>query len=96
MIQVFPADSRFNVDHGWLGSRLSFSFGNYYDPNNTGFGVWRVCNDDDVDPGKGFGAHPHRVNLTRLGKGDTARIQSFSHLSIMAGEDAYLMLIDLP
>lgn len=59
MIQVFPADSRFSVDQGWLRSRLSFSFGNYYDPGNTGFGVLRVCNDDDVDPGKGFGAHPH-------------------------------------
>lgn len=59
MIQVFPAESRFKVDQGWMRSRLSFSFGSYFDANNTSFGVMRVCNDDEVDPGKGFGAHPH-------------------------------------
>ncbi len=59
MIQVFPADSRYKVEQGWLKSRLSFSFGSYYDANNTSFGVMRVCNDDEVGPGKGFGAHPH-------------------------------------
>jgi redox-sensitive bicupin YhaK (pirin superfamily) len=59
MLQVFPAESRFKVDQDWMRSRLSFSFGSYFDPNNTSFGVMRVCNDDEVDPGKGFGAHPH-------------------------------------
>lgn len=59
MIQVFPEESRYKVDQGWMRSRLSFSFGGYYDPNNTSFGVMRVCNDDEVDAGKGFGAHPH-------------------------------------
>lgn len=59
MIQVFPADSRYQVDQGWMRSRLSFSFGSYFNPNNTSFGVMRVCNDDEVDAGKGFGAHPH-------------------------------------
>ncbi len=37
-----------------------FSFANYYDPNNTNFGVLRVINDDDVKPHGGFGTHPHR------------------------------------
>jgi redox-sensitive bicupin YhaK (pirin superfamily) len=59
MIQVFPAEGRFKVDQDWMRSRLSFSFGSYFDSNNTSFGVMRVCNDDEVDPGKGFGAHPH-------------------------------------
>ncbi|MFC0334986.1 pirin family protein [Paenibacillus sepulcri] len=59
MIQVFPADERYSVDNGWLRGRPSFSFGEYADPANTGFGVMRVCNDDFLDPGKGFGAHPH-------------------------------------
>lgn len=36
------------------------------------------------------------VNNTRLGEGDTARIESLAQLSIMAEEDAFLMLIDLP
>ncbi|KQL45670.1 pirin [Brevibacillus choshinensis] len=59
MIQVFPSNSRYSVDVGWLRSHLSFSFGEYFDPNNTSFGVMRVCNDDEVAGGKGFGPHPH-------------------------------------
>lgn len=59
MIKVYPAVSRYSVDLGWLRSNLSFSFGDYYDPNNSEFGVMRVCNDDYLAPGRGFGAHPH-------------------------------------
>ncbi|MFC5446983.1 pirin family protein [Paenibacillus aestuarii] len=59
MIQVFPAASRSSMDIGWLKTHRSFSFGDYFDEGNTGFGVMRVCNDDDIAPGRGFGPHPH-------------------------------------
>jgi redox-sensitive bicupin YhaK (pirin superfamily) len=59
MIEVFPAESRYQKDLGWLKVKLSFSFGDYFDPNNTAFGVMRVCNDDEVAAGLGFGPHPH-------------------------------------
>ncbi|MFC5703083.1 pirin family protein [Cohnella faecalis] len=59
MIKIYPAESTFSADLGWLKSRPSFSFGAYQDPDNSEFGVMRVCNDDEVAPGKGFGAHPH-------------------------------------
>jgi len=59
MLQLFPAASRSETDLGWLVSRRSFSFGDYFDPANTAFGVMRVCNDDDIAPGRGFGPHPH-------------------------------------
>ncbi|MBD2868222.1 pirin family protein [Paenibacillus arenilitoris] len=59
MINVFPAAERHSADLGWLRSFPSYSFGDYYDPNRTGFGVMRVCNDDYLAPGRGFGAHPH-------------------------------------
>jgi redox-sensitive bicupin YhaK (pirin superfamily) len=59
MINVFSDATRHSADLGWLRSRPSFSFGGYQDPNRTGFSVLRVCNDDYLDPGKGFGAHPH-------------------------------------
>lgn len=60
MIKLFPAASRYTADHGWLKSNFSFSFADYYDPDNTSFGVLRVFNDDIVQAGRGFGAHPHR------------------------------------
>jgi redox-sensitive bicupin YhaK (pirin superfamily) len=59
MIHVFPKQSRFSQDHGWLQSNFVFSFGDYYDARNTAFGPLRVCNDDTVAPRRGFGAHPH-------------------------------------
>ncbi|PZE22604.1 pirin family protein [Paenibacillus xerothermodurans] len=60
MIRIYPASSRFSADHGWLKSNFSFSFGEYYDPDNTQFGPLRVFNDDVIAGNRGFGAHPHR------------------------------------
>lgn len=56
---IFPKDSRGKSELGWLHSRFSFSFANYYNPENMGFGLLRVLNDDIVEPDTGFGTHPH-------------------------------------
>jgi redox-sensitive bicupin YhaK (pirin superfamily) len=56
---LHKADTRGSADHGWLHAKHSFSFANYYDPNRMHFGALRVLNDDIVDPGMGFGMHPH-------------------------------------
>src|SRR5262245_32286979 len=55
-----PAAARGQTELGWLDSRHSFSFGDYFDPDNMGFRSLRVINDDQVAPGQGFGMHPHR------------------------------------
>lgn len=60
MIKLFPGKSRYQANHGWLQSNFSFSFADYYDPENTNFGPLRVLNDDIVEGNRGFGAHPHR------------------------------------
>lgn len=56
---LHKSDTRGFVDHGWLKARHTFSFASYYDPKRIRFGLLRVLNDDIVEPGGGFGTHPH-------------------------------------
>lgn len=56
---IHKASERGAAEHGWLHSRHSFSFASYYKPDKMSFGLLRVLNDDIVEPGAGFGKHPH-------------------------------------
>jgi redox-sensitive bicupin YhaK (pirin superfamily) len=60
MITLRPAGSRGHFDFGWLDTHHTFSFGEYFDPENQQFRALRVLNEDRVQPGKGFGTHGHR------------------------------------
>lgn len=59
MKTLIKGETRGGGDYGWLKTRYSFSFANYYDPGRMGFGALRVINDDWIAPQSGFGEHSH-------------------------------------
>lgn len=83
---VQRAADRASADHGWLKTFHGFSFADYFDPNNTHWGALRVFNDDTVEAGKGFGAHPHRDMeiVTYVLRGELEHKDSLGHHGVVS------------
>ncbi|UUS61775.1 MULTISPECIES: pirin-like bicupin family protein [unclassified Acinetobacter] len=86
---LHPSENRGHVKMGWLESKHSFSFGNWYDPKYMGVSALRVINDDLIAAHEGFGQHPHdnMEILTCVLKGTITHKDSMgNHGGISAGE----------
>ena len=90
---LHKADSRGHADHGWLKSKHSFSFANYYNPDRMNFGVLRVLNDDIVAEGRGFGTHPHdNMEIISIPlKGDLEHQDSMGNKAVIKNGDIQVM-----
>jgi redox-sensitive bicupin YhaK (pirin superfamily) len=60
LIELRPRDAIYHKEGGWFSANWHFSFDEYYDPANMGFGTLRVFNDDRLQPGVAWPLHPHR------------------------------------
>jgi redox-sensitive bicupin YhaK (pirin superfamily) len=90
---LHKSDSRGDANHGWLHSRHTFSFANYYDPERVHFGALRVLNDDYVAEGMGFGTHPHdNMEIVSIPlEGDLEHKDSMGNVSVIKHGDVQVM-----
>ncbi len=90
---LHKANTRGNANHGWLNSRHTFSFANYYNPERMHFGALRVLNDDTVEAGMGFGTHPHDnmeiISIPLVG--DLEHKDSMGNVSVIKHGDIQVM-----
>jgi len=86
---LHKAESRNTIKNEWLTATQSFSFGGYYDPEKTNFGMLRVLNDDYIMGGKGFGDHPHsNMEIISVGlEGELKHEDSAGNEAVTAGGD---------
>jgi redox-sensitive bicupin YhaK (pirin superfamily) len=90
---LHQADTRGHTNFGWLDSWHTFSFGAYYQANRKQFGALRVLNDDRVEPGMGFGTHPHE-NMEIISiplEGELMHRDDMGHVSVIKAGDVQVM-----
>lgn len=90
---LHKSDTRGDANHGWLHSRHTFSFANYYNPERMHFGVLRVLNDDTVASGMGFSTHPHdNMEIISIPlEGDLEHKDSMDNVTVIKNGDIQVM-----
>jgi quercetin 2,3-dioxygenase len=87
------SETRGDANHGWLHSRHTFSFADYFDPERIHFGALRVLNDDLVAGGMGFDTHPHsNMEIVSIPlKGDLEHRDSMGNVSVISEGEIQVM-----
>lgn len=87
------SNERGKGDYGWLTTRYSFSFANWYNPSKMGFGKLRVLNDDIIAPDQGFGKHGHKNMeiITVVTRGEVTHTDSMGNSYIVKAGDVQVM-----
>ncbi len=90
---VYKAEERGRAEHGWLHSKFSFSFAEWYDPERMGFGALRVINDDVIDADSGFDLHPHNNMeiITIVTEGAVTHGDSMGNQEVVPAGDVQVM-----
>jgi quercetin 2,3-dioxygenase len=90
---LHKAETRGDANHGWLHSRHTFSFADYYNPERVHFGALRVLNDDRVEAGMGFGTHPHdNMEIISIPlEGDLEHRDSMGNVAVIKHGDVQVM-----
>lgn len=90
---LHKADTRGDANHGWLKSKHTFSFANYYNPERMNFGMLRVLNDDFVEESRGFGTHPHdNMEIISIPlEGDLEHKDSMNNVEVIRQGDVQVM-----
>jgi quercetin 2,3-dioxygenase len=90
---IHRANTRGYFNHGWLKTFHTFSFAGYYDKSRIHFGMLRVINDDIIEPGEGFGTHPHENMeiITIPISGSLAHKDSMGHEGIITENEIQVM-----
>ena len=93
MFEIIRANERGAAHFGWLKSKHTFSFGDYYNPKQMGFSALRVINDDEVAAGAGFHTHSHKNMeiISYVQKGKIAHKDSAGNEEVLPAGEFQLM-----